>query len=589
MSSCVSGVGAYEYMEDLLSLDACRPPNKDRELPRGLQEIVTPLDWREWDKALARHPDQRFRKYLVDGIRSGFRLGFDYSKSCRGAPRNMSSAAAHAHIIRDYLAEECAEGRVAGPFDPGFSPGVQVSKFGVIPKSTPGKWRLIVDLSAPEGASVNDGISEEACSLSYVTVEDAARQVLRQGAGSLLGKVDVKSAYRVVPVHPDDRWLLGLQWEGALFIDKTLPFGLRSAPKIFTALADAAVWILRQEGVDYVIHYGDDFLLIGAPGTQECAQALATVRRVFRLLGLPIALDKLEGPVWCLTFLGIEIDTIAMELRLPLQKLRELQTLVGSWLECRGSCKRDELESLIGKLSHACKVVRPGKTFMRRLFELLTGTRRAHHHVRLNAATRSDLCWWATFMEGWNGASMVQEFGLRQASHECWTDASGRFGCGALWGMQWLQMEWPTSYVERCRSLREASITLKELLPVVLACAVWGKQWADSMVLLHCDNEGVVAVVNAGYSKVPAIMHLLRCLFFIRARYRVALRAVHIPGRCNTLADAISRNNLGVLFSQQPESVGRRCRIPQELWSLLVVEQPDWTSVAWARLFNRCL
>ena len=101
---------------------------------------------------------------------------------------------------------------------------------------------------------------------------------------------------------------------------------------------------------------------------------LTTVKRVFRLLGLPIAMDKLEGPVWCLAFLGIEIDTLAMELRLPLHKLRELQTLVGSWLEHRGSSTREELESLIGKLSHACKVVRPGKTFMRRMFELLSGT-----------------------------------------------------------------------------------------------------------------------------------------------------------------------------------------------------------------------
>ena len=190
-------------------------------------------------------------------------------------------------------------------------------------------------------------------------------------------------------------------------------------------------------------------------------------------------------------------------------------------------------------------------------------------------------------MEGWNGASLVQEFGTRQASHECWTDASGRFGCGALWGTQWLQVEWPASYKEHCRSLREASITLKELLPVVLACAIWGRQWADSMVVVHCDNEGAVAAVNAGYSKVPPIMHLLRCLFFIRARYRVVLRAVHIPGRCNILADAISRNNLGMLFARRPDVRGGWCPIPQELWHLLVVERPDWTSGAWARLFSR--
>ena len=181
----------------------------------------------------------------------------------------------------------------------------------------PGKWRLIVNLSAPEGASVNDGINESVSSLSYVTVDDAAREVLRRGARSLLAKVDVESAYRAVSVHPDDRWLLGMQWDGGVFVDTALPFGLRSAPKIFNALADAATWILKQEGVDFVIHYCDDFLLIGAPDSQECAQALATVKRVFRRLGLPIAINKLEGPAWCLTFLGIEVDTIAMELRLP--------------------------------------------------------------------------------------------------------------------------------------------------------------------------------------------------------------------------------------------------------------------------------
>jgi hypothetical protein len=229
-----------------------------------------------------------------------------------------------------------------------------------------------------------------------------------------------------------------MQWEGALFVDKTLPFGLLSAPKIFTTLADAAVWILRQHGVNFVIHYGDDF---GAPGSQECAQALTMVKQIFSLLGLSFAIYKLDGPTWCLTFLGIEIDTIAMEIRLPLQKLRELQILVGSWLEHRRSCTRDVLESLIGK---ACKVIRPGKTFMRRMFELLSGTCRAHH---LNAAIRSDLRWWATFIEGWNGASLVQEFEAPQASHECWTDASGRFG---WWGEQWLQKEWPTSYKEHC-------------------------------------------------------------------------------------------------------------------------------------------
>ena len=85
-------------------------------------------------------------------------------------------------------------------------PQVHTSRFGIIPKSTPGKWRLIVDLSSPEGRSVNDGVAQDRCSLSYVGVDDAAREILAQGQGALLAKVDIKRAYRNIPVHPDDRW-----------------------------------------------------------------------------------------------------------------------------------------------------------------------------------------------------------------------------------------------------------------------------------------------------------------------------------------------------------------------------------------------
>ncbi len=113
------------------------------------------------------------------------------------------------------------------------------------------------------------------------------------GQGSLLEKVDVKSAYRNVPVRPDDRWLMGMLWDGALFIDATLPFGLWSAPKIFTAIADAVEWIAREQGVRFAIHYLDDFLVLGPPESQECAKALSTLLEVFHRLGLPVATNKL--------------------------------------------------------------------------------------------------------------------------------------------------------------------------------------------------------------------------------------------------------------------------------------------------------
>ena len=95
-------------------------------------------------------------------------------------------------------------------------------------------------------------------------------------------------------------------------------------------------WIIRQEGVRFVIHYLDDFLLMRGPTSSECSRALTTLLSVFDRLGLPVALEKLEGP-WCqITFLGFELDSSSFVIRLPTGKLRELQHLIGTWVRVEG-------------------------------------------------------------------------------------------------------------------------------------------------------------------------------------------------------------------------------------------------------------
>ena len=112
----------------------------------------------------------------------------------------MGSATDHPDVVREHIAKECAGGRILGPFVPNTLPEVQISRFGVIPKRSSRGWRLILDLSSPEGGSVNDGIDPDLCSLSYVTIDDAARAIVESGPGSLLAKIDIKSAYRIVCV-----------------------------------------------------------------------------------------------------------------------------------------------------------------------------------------------------------------------------------------------------------------------------------------------------------------------------------------------------------------------------------------------------
>ena len=185
-----------------MALNACQSPVQG--IPAALQEVVTPLCWQAWDGGLANHPDQLFRRYIVEGIKRGFRIGFDYSRPLRSSAGNMISTKHSPSLIRDYLAEECAQGRVIGPLPRDFIRGVHVSRFGLIPKKSPGEWRLIVDLSSPAGWSVNDGVPEVLCSLKYVSVEDALKIIVLLGRGTLLAKVDVKKAYRNVPIYPPD-------------------------------------------------------------------------------------------------------------------------------------------------------------------------------------------------------------------------------------------------------------------------------------------------------------------------------------------------------------------------------------------------
>ncbi len=171
------------------------------------------------------HPDAEFVKYLLRCITQEFRIGFDDRRcECRQAVANMTSADDNPTVVDECLAKEVALGRVVGPVNCEAGPQLQVNRFGVIPHQ-PGKWRLIVDLSHPRGSSVSNGIEPELCSLKYMSVDKAVQRILEMGAGTKLAKFDVEGVYRTVPVHPDDRGLLGMRWKGKTYSASSLKSG----------------------------------------------------------------------------------------------------------------------------------------------------------------------------------------------------------------------------------------------------------------------------------------------------------------------------------------------------------------------------
>lgn len=305
-------------------------------------------------------------------LSQGFWLGFYPTSRLKSAKLNKPSARQHPSAIDNYLANEVSLHRVAGPLASPPFPNLHISSFGVISKrDQPGKWRLTVDLSSPSGYSVNDRINPEEFSLQYIKVDQIILMDSKYGSGTLLAKFDVKPAYRNIAVHSDDRFLLGMKWRGKYFVDLVLPFGLRSAPFIFSSVADMVECILmRRHHVAGLLHYLNNFITAGSPNSSRCASNLQTALSICQKLGLPLHPGKCVGPSTWLVILGIELDSVEQYTRLPEEKLAALRELITSWRH-RGWCSWAQLESLIGHLHQAAKVVWPGCTFLHRMIDLL--------------------------------------------------------------------------------------------------------------------------------------------------------------------------------------------------------------------------
>ncbi len=228
---------------------------------------------------------------------------------------NLASATVHPEAIDKELHKELAAARILRPYAELPLPLLQCFGLGVVPKKG-GKWRAIMHLFAPVGSSINDHISREQFSLQYASVDDAICLILRQGQGALMVKVNLQSAFRMVPVRREDWEPFGFRSNGAYYMDTCIPFGLRSAPFLFNHFALALCWMLLHTYHRDTIQYPDDYFLAGPAASPQCQQAVDTMRGLCQRLGIPIAHHKLEGLATRVTFLGIQLDSVQQVVRL---------------------------------------------------------------------------------------------------------------------------------------------------------------------------------------------------------------------------------------------------------------------------------
>ena len=328
-------------------------------------QVPTVVNKHRLDSFLAGY-SKTLRDNLVQGFTTGFLIPSSYVPEETSTYTNHRSALDHPLIVSAKIDKELRLGRIAGPFKSPPLPHFVISPLGLVPKRATSEWRLIHDLSFPKVSSVNSNIDSAYTHVQYQDLDHCINIIASLGPNTLIAKADLKDAFRILPIHPSSYRLLGFMWKERFFYDKHLPMGCSVSCQLFESLSTAIHWILVNKlNVQHMSHILDDFMFF-------------SFLHLAASLNLPVKAEKTVYPSTSVCLHGIEVDTTTMSMRLPEDKLLDARLKVKAMAK-RRKTSLVELQSLLGTLNFACRVVIPGRAFLRRLFDLTKGISRKTH------------------------------------------------------------------------------------------------------------------------------------------------------------------------------------------------------------------
>ena len=481
-----------------------------------------------WDSLLQGYWDAQ----LPLLIRFGFPLDFDRNSILESHSENHTSAKNYPQDVQTYLEEEIQYNAILGPFDKPPLDDLHTSPFMTREKANSASRRVIIDLSFPQGRSVNAGSAKDIYlgtpfALKLPTIDHITNRVRKLGKGCMIYKIDIKRAFRHVKLDPRDYDLLGLR-QDKWFLDTCLPFGFRHGSALFQRLSDAVHHMMCQRGHD-VINDIDDIL--GIELTSRVDASFDALSSLLERLGFEISHNKLVKPSTCVNCLGILVNTENFTLSVPPKKLQEILLMCQTWRQ-KVTCTKCQLQSLLGSLLFITKCVRSSRFFLNRLLDVLRSIQNKDQVVLSQEAQR-DINWFQKFLPTFNGVTI---FDHRPTAHEIELDACLQ-GIGARWGSQVFAFSLPLGYLNY-------NIAHLEMLNILVALRVWQHFWAKSRVRIACDNEAVVQVLGLGRTRDLTLAAIARNIQLQMATWDINLQVVHIPGKENQIADLLSRWNL---------------------------------------------
>lgn len=277
----------------------------------------------------------------------------------------------------------------------------------------------------PRSTGTNASIDPEYGYLKYSQIKEVCSHIVAAGRGSYIMKNDWEAAFRNIVIAPQDRWMMGFQWDGKFYKECCLPFGLRTAPFLFNLFAEALHWILESWlGWEYICHLLDDIIhVIPQAQYRQLRGKVQDFVYITNYLGIPRNDGKFAlGQV--VTVFGYELDTRSFTIRLPPEKVEKVQTAIDT-VRAKKKVTLWDIQVIAGLLSWSAPAVQLGWVFCRRLwdFERRFSTHRPHQHIKISQEVYEDLHWWAELLPHSNGIHFFDD--AARKTYYLYTDASG--------------------------------------------------------------------------------------------------------------------------------------------------------------------
>jgi hypothetical protein len=194
---------------------------------------------------------------------------------------------------------------------------------------------------------------------------------------------------------------------------------------------------------------------------------------------------------------------------------------------------KQQLQSLVGRLNFAARVVRGARLFLRRLFNAISTLKHPRHKLRLRGAVKADIVWWHCFLQDFNGVAAFMD---NTPITTVYSDACLRAG-GAFYNGDFFYTVWEEDYPE----IADLCINYKETMIAVLAIMRWGHLFQNKYVFLYSDNQCAVSVLSKCSCKNNVLMKYMRDMFWVSSKYNFVVKVFYMQGCLQTIPDAISR------------------------------------------------